>query len=237
MFGPYTRLHVSLLGVLDMRWLIAFCAASFVFVSVTMAADHSVMPLDSAAPADAISPEIAKQLAPTGIKVIRGTSRTVCEIWLYKELATSADKLPTGVNYPLMPGQLVGVIRYPKKGADFRNQDIADGVYTLRYSQQPVDGAHVGTSITRDFLLLSKADEDKSAAVLEYKPLTKQSSQAAGSNHPALLSMQKPMDGSEAIRHDEQHDWWIVRLGSKAKTAAGSSDLAISLVVVGHAAE
>ena len=41
--------------------------------------------------------------------------------------------------------------------ADFRDQGIPAGTYILRYSQQPVDGAHVGTSTTRDFLALLPA--------------------------------------------------------------------------------
>lgn len=217
------------------------CFAAFVFSlwpAVAWAVDHRVEPLASPAPADAVSPQIAALLAPSGVKVIRGSTRTVCEIWLCKEWATQDGKLPSGVNYPFQPGQLMGVIRFPKKGGDFRDQDIAEGVYTMRYGQQPVDGAHVGTSATRDFLLLLKADQDKSPAVIEYKPLTKQSAEAAGSNHPALLSLQKAEgDSAPAIRHDEGRDWWIVHLQSTAKVGGAAKDAALDFVVVGHAGE
>ena len=110
----------------------------------------------------------------------------------------------------------------------------------MRYGQQPVDGAHVGTSPTRDVLLLIDAKRDKSAKVLEYKPLTKSSASAAGTNHPALMSLQRGQgDGAKlpSIRNNEEHDWWIVRLQSKAKAGATAKDLKLDLVVAGQAAE
>lgn len=206
------------------------------------AAEHKIVPLDEPPPADEISAEIAGLLRPTGVRVVRGQSRTICDVWLCKEWPLASDKKPTGdVIYPFQPGQLVGVARYPKKASDFRDQDIADGVYTLRYGQQPVDGAHVGTSPTRDFLLLLKASEDKSAATLEYKPLTKTSAQAAASAHPLLLSLQRPAEPpaekTPSIRHDESKEWWIVTLEGQVKAGSDAKAQRFDLVVVGKAAE
>lgn len=218
----------------------AACLLSLLLVSSAWAVDHKLEPLDEPAPADAISPEVAKLLEPKGVRVVRGKSRTICDLWLCREWAAAATK-PTGdVIYPFQPGQVIGVIRYPKKGSDFRDQDIAEGVYTLRYGQQPVDGAHVGTSPTRDFLLLLKADQDKSPALPDYKALTKASAQAAGSNHPLLLSMQRlasPTAAAPAIRHEEAREWWIVTLAGNVKQADEAKKQVIELVVVGKAAE
>ena len=203
------------------------------------AADHRVEPLNEAPPADAISAEIAATLSPSGVRVIRGESRTVCDIWLCKEWEVTPGDPPLGVNYPFKPGHLIGVARYPRRGGDFRDQDIDEGVYTLRYAQQPVDGNHVGTSPTRDFLLLVNAENDKSAKPWEYENLTQSSAEAAESSHPCLLSLQRVSGDGEAptIRHEEQHDWWIVGVKSKAKADDRTSDLRIDLVVVGYAAE
>src|SRR5262245_14902975 len=122
-------------------------------VRSAVAADHHVEALAEAAPADAISPDIAALLNTEGVRLVRGSNRAVCDLWLCKEWPlTTFDS--GELLYPFEPGQLIGVVRYPRKGSDFRDQPIADGVYTLRYAQQPVDGAHVGTSPTRDFLLL-----------------------------------------------------------------------------------
>lgn len=199
------------------------------------AADHRVEPLEEALPADAVAPAIAELLNPTGFKVVRGESRTVCDVWLCKQWDTAAGERPAAVNYPFPPGALIGVARFPKKGSDFRDQDIAEGVYTLRYAQQPVDGAHVGTSPTRDFLLLMPADKDAAPAAPDYRTMVTLSAEAAGSSHPLLLSMQQAegADVKLAVRHVEEPDWWIVRFAGKTKGAT----VPVDLVIAGHAAE
>ena len=211
------------------------CCAMFLLLApaLTQGADYRVEPLAAAPPTNSIAPSIAGLLNAEGFKVLRGQSRTVCEIWLAKQWDTAEGELPAAVNYPLKPGSLVGVVRFPKKAGDFRDQDIAEGIYTLRYAQQPVDGAHVGTSPTRDFLLLLPADKDTNAGVLDYATMVKSSAEAAGSNHPLLLSLQKAADGGEALgmRHAEDLDWWIVRFTGKTK----AKDVAVELVISGHA--
>ncbi len=223
------------------RYLIAF-GCFLALVNSALAVDHRVELLKEAAPASDVSAQIAAELSPTGIRVFRGGAMPLCDIWLRKEVTAIADfKLSTEVLYPFQPGQLIGVLRFSRKGSDFRDQDIQPGVYTLRYAQQPVDGAHVGTSPTRDFLLLSNAKKDQSPATLELKPLTKQSAEAANASHPALLSLQKV--GTEAkefpaIRHNEERDWWIVAMQAQVKTGGdGPHPLVCELVIVGIAAD
>jgi hypothetical protein len=216
---------------------------AFVFVAVSSlvvsAQDYKAEKIDEAAPADELAPEIAKLLQPTGIKVVKGKSRTVCEFWLCKDWPIKGDKVGADVIYPLHPGQIIGVARYPRKGSDFRDQEIPAGVYVLRYSQQPVDGAHVGTSPTRDFLALLPAAKDRSAAVLEYKPLVSASKETAGGTHPAILSLQRLSDSTEdlAVRHNEEKEWSILRFKGKTTFMGKTADQALELVVVGHASE
>src|SRR5690606_11560078 len=105
-------------------------AALLVVPSFTLAVEHRVETVDEAAPADGLSSEIASKLEPSGVKVVRGTNRTVCTVWLCKEIETKADAvLGGGVQYPFQHGQLIGVIHYPRKGSDFRDQEIAAGTY------------------------------------------------------------------------------------------------------------
>ncbi|HUE74101.1 MAG TPA: hypothetical protein VMP01_24685 [Pirellulaceae bacterium] len=199
--------------------------------SLAVAQDYKVEKLESGPPADKLSPEIAKLIGDSGCKILRGETRTLCEIWTVKELDVSKGKTNDMVLYPLEPGQLIGVIRLPRKATDFRNQEVTSGVYTLRYGQQPVDGAHVGTFPTRDFVLLLPAEEDKSPATIgDYKTLTKASAASAGTTHPAIYPLLKPSEGeTPSIRHDEEKDWWIVRFGSGKQ--------AFDMVIVGHAEE
>jgi hypothetical protein len=224
-----------------MKRLQLFVILAFVSCQSLWAAEHRVEVLKEAPPADGLSDEVAKQLDSTGMRVIRGTTREVCDIWLCKQWTVKDGFESTAeVNYPFQMAQMVGVIRYPRKGADFRDQDIDSGVYTLRYAQQPVDGAHVGTSPTRDFFVLIAADNDEAAAAMEPEQLIGKSAEAAGSAHPAMLCLQRvrdPKADAPSIRHNEEHDWWIVR--GQGTTAAGEkkTPLPFELVIVGVAAE
>src|SRR5581483_2139225 len=86
------------------------------------AQEYKVAKIDSAAPADKIAPEISALLAPNGFKVTKGTS-TLCEIWLAREWPIAADATTGGeILYLVTPGQLIGAIRYARKGADLRDQ-------------------------------------------------------------------------------------------------------------------
>jgi hypothetical protein len=204
-----------------------------------VAQEYKAEKFEAQPPADALSPEIATMIGSIGCKVTRG-ERVLCEIWPCKEWRLADVKTNDTILYPFTPGQLIGAIRFPRKASDFRQQEIASGVYTLRYGQQPVDGAHVGTSPTRDFLLLLPADKDKSPGPIEdYKTLTKSSAASAGTNHPAILHMLKaPSEGEFLdLRHDEEKDWWILRFASMAQAGAGKTSLRVEAVIVGHAAE
>lgn len=205
----------------------------------TSAAEHRLEKLDEPAPADSISEEVAAQLSETGISVYRGETRKVCDIWLFKNVTVPALKGKGDVIYPFKQGQMLGVIRYSRSGSDFRDQDIEAGVYTLRYAHQPVDGAHVGTSPTRDFLMLLDAKRDKTLKPAGRDEMNEQSAEVAGSSHPAILSLQKVSgdNKSPSIRENAEHEWWIVRLNTNAKVGEDVKSLPLDIVVVGMASE
>ena len=206
-----------------------------------LAVDHRVEKLDEAPPADALGAEIAGKLQTTGARVIRGTSREAADIWLVKDLGVDPNAATAGgVQYPLQQGQLLGVVRYPREGSDFRDQDIPEGVYTMRYALQPVDGAHVGTFPTRDFILLSKAADDQTAAPVDTMTLVERSFDASETAHPAMLALLKLDEKAESypgISHNEERDWWIVRLEAATKAGEQAGKLPLDIVVAGYVEE
>jgi hypothetical protein len=204
------------------------------------AVDYKIEPLEAAADVEGLSEEIAGQLAPTGIKVLRGT-RTFCEMWPAKSWATKAGFMPSAsVLYPFSVGELMGVVRYKLKGEDFRGQEIAPGAYTLRYGLQPVDGNHAGTSPTRDFLLLLPIEKDTTVAPIEEQNLFKLSAEVAGGTHPTMLLLM-PFEGASddlpQIAHDEESERWSVLFAGSGSSDGKSDKVPVNLVVVGKAAE
>lgn len=215
-------------------WLFLVAAAR-----LATAADYRVEPSKDPA-SDVVPKGIAAQISDAGIKVMRDEKRTVCEIWPAKAWPTTPDFKPTSaVLYPFQVGQLMGVVRFKRKSHDFKDQEIESGVYTLRYGNQPVDGNHVGTSDTRDFLLLVPADADLSPEPMAEKDLFKLSAKAAGTKHPAMFSLVKPQPSGDApaVRHDDEHDWWILRFAADPKADASRLGSVIELVVAGKTTE
>ncbi len=218
--------------------LVLLLAASFVGAPAARAEDGAP-PLKEAPPKE-LSADVIKALADGGHRVT-ADGKVVCDIWLAKEWSAKAKFAPTlSMLYPFEPGELIGAIRYPKRANDFRNQQIRPGVYTLRFGLQPEDGSHVGTSETRDFVMLLPAAKDaKPARLADVKAMFKQSAEVARATHPAILPLLAVPEGgkSPAVRHLEDRALWSVRLAGKAKAGERVSDLPIEIVVVGHAPE
>jgi len=219
-----------------MSLLLAFLLS----VAPLQADEYSLEKFDQAPPTDKLAKPVAATLEESGIAVKRSEESTLCNIWLCKTWDVKDGFKPTlQVLYPFKLGQLIGVVEYKRRAADFRDQTIDKGVYTIRYTQQPVDGNHVGTSPTQDFFVLLKAEDDKTADILPYEKLVELSAAAAESNHPAILPLKMKQSKAEApsIRHVEDDDWWIVQLQSAAKDGKKTSPLAFELVLVGTTSE
>ena len=220
--------------------LLLGCAVASV-ASLALADDEYTAVVTKDPPGDMVSKEIAAQLSPTGVKVLRGPKRTVAEIWTAKAWPTKPDFKPSGsVLYPFEVGQLMGVVRFRRKTNDFKDQEIGSHVYTLRYGLQPVDGNHVGTSDTRDFLLMLPADADITPANMPEKEMFKLSAKAAESKHPAIMSLVKPQGDAgklPAVRHIEDHDWWVVRLAADPAADTSQPGAVIDVVVAGKGGE
>jgi hypothetical protein len=216
------------------RWFAA--AAVILFASATAhGADYRVEATSDPPPSE-LAADVVAQLAPKGLKVIQGEKRVVCEVWPAKSWKVKGDFKPSDtILYPFEVGELIGALRFPRKGADFRGQDIASGVYTLRYGNQPVDGNHVGTFDTRDFLLMVPSGDDQSPATIAEADLFKESAESAGSTHPAIMPLLKPeKPGPAALRHVEEKDWWALHVPGKDSKGG---DQSVELIVVGKAAE
>lgn len=204
-------------------------------------AEYRVEAIKGGEPPEQLSEAVAAQIGTEGFRVIRGADTTLCEVWLRKQIPAKADFKPSAqLLYPFQEGDLLGVIRYVRRGSEFRDQPLSRGVYTLRYALQPVDGNHVGTSETRDFLLLVRAEDDESAEPMEIDQLNELACDAAESTHPAMLCLQKAQEDAgdlPAVRHQEDTDWWIVQFTAQTVAGDKAQQLPVALVVVGIADE
>jgi len=166
-------------------------------------------------PAD-LSPEIVAALGGTGYKIVGSGGATYAELWFRN---SSVDGPVTGeleVSWNTVAhGTLIGAIRYPGKGEDRRGQVIQPGVYTLRFSFYPMNGAHQGLEPSRDFLILSPAAIDRDpTATPKFAELMQMSRHASHTQHPAVLSCWKAEDDWHAGLAQVGEDWVLsVKVG------------------------
>lgn len=219
------------------RWtLVATSCLVLLAASIVVAEDGKLTVVEKA-PAG-LADKVSTALNPSGQQVT-AAGGTIGTVWLVKQLEAKADFKPSlSVKYPLTPGQLVGAIEVVKKSefTDFRGQDVAAGVYTLRYGQQPVDGNHVGTSDLADFLLAIPAKLDTDPALLKMsEAMHKLSAKTSGSNHPAIFSLLPPKadEKTPALTHDTGKHFWILSLTADGKSGSAAVKVPLRLVIVG----
>ena len=160
---------------------------------------------------------------------VSGPGGAWCEIWLAKTLPVGPKSSDAAITLNVAQGSLLGILHFPNKGADRRGQVIPAGVYTLRYSLFPVDGAHSGVAPQRDFALLTPiASDPDPAAKPAYEELIKSSGKASGTPHPAVLSLETPPPGAAtpSVVKEGEHDWVLT---------VKAGDLTFSVIVVGKA--
>jgi hypothetical protein len=190
------------------------------------AQDYKLEPIATAAPG--LPAAYASVIQTQGFRV-NGASGVWCEVWLAKSLPVGAKPDDAAISFGIDQGTLIGVIRFPGKGNDRRGQTIAPGLYALRYSRFPVDGAHSGVAPQRDFALMTPlaADPDP-ASKPAFEDLVKLSAKASGTPHPAVLSMETPPSGAAApsVVKEGENDWTLT---------FKAGNLTFSIIVVGKA--
>jgi hypothetical protein len=216
------------------------CAVLLFFLapSVAPADDFKVEAIKDGPPAG-VAPEIASALNGQGYRITDDQGKPFGEIWLRKAVPTTAK--PAGakgaVQFPfLAEGELLGVLHLVGEAHDYRDQTIEKGLYTMRYGLQPINGDHLGVSPFRDYTLLLPAAKDKATAAVARKKLETESSEAAGTNHPAVFFMlSAPAGAPVAMIHDEDPEAWRVVLPLSLAVEGESKPIAhpVSFVVSG----
>ena len=200
---------------------------TFTLAAGSLWAQYKIEPAGT--PPPELAPAISQALQQQGTKILDAGGKVYCEIWLRSTLPAGAKSAEESVTLPTIPhGTLLGGIRFTAQGADRRGQSIKPGVYTLRYSLQPLNGDHLGVSLQRDFLVLSPAADDKDVnATPDFATLMGMSRKASGTPHPAVLSMWSA-GASDAAGFAKQGDSdWVLT------TKIGST--AVSVILIGHA--
>jgi hypothetical protein len=181
-----------------MRFVVALVVLTFP-MNLIAAEPTFTAKVEKVEPPEKLAEPVRKLLDPEAL-VVRDGETVVMRVWFRAEIPVKAteEQIKNGITYREIPeGTLVGAIEFPAKFTDFRKQELAAGVYTLRFAVQPDIGDHTGTSPHPDFCLLCPADEDKDAEPIDKKKLIEVSSKVNEGRHPAVLLMW-PNNGKDA---------------------------------------
>ena len=176
-------------------------AQSYKVVTAAVAAPQEL----SSAVRDTLSGEALQVTGPNGV---------LCEVWLRKAVPTAAT--PTQDKEiafgQIAEGTLLGAIRFPSGGVDYRGTGIKPGVYTLRYALIPEDGNHLGAAPPqRDFLLLGPAAGDTNPATVTRDQTLDLSRAVTGMRHPTVWSLSPSTAAAlPAMTHQDDPDCWML---------------------------
>ncbi len=164
------------------------CAAS--------AADLTLKVTDKAPPSE-INESIRSLLQPKAVQLVEG-DKPVIELWLARELnLQSKPSSPATALDALKQTTLLGAVSFASSRKDYREDEIAKGVYTVRFAQQQQDGNHLGTAEFTSFAVLVPAKLDGGPdAIKDYKQLVNTSSKETSTDHPMVISL-RPVNSAE----------------------------------------
>jgi hypothetical protein len=220
--NPVSRSNI--LASRMVKFLMIRCLLLFSCAVLASAQDYKLEPIATAAPG--LPAAYASVIDSKGYRVV-GPSGPWCEIWFRRSISTGAKPSDAAITLPIAQGTLLGILRFPGKGADRRDQTVKSGTYTMRYSNYPVDGAHQGVAPQRDFALLTPIANDPDAnAMPQFEKLVEQS-KTSGTPHPVVLSLEPPSGTTfPALTKEGEHDVVLnVKVG----------DLPVAVIVAGKA--
>jgi hypothetical protein len=162
-----------------------------ILAAASLQAQYKAEP--AAAIPGAVPAALAGVLEKQGTKILDGKGQVVAELWFRSTPPPASPQKEDSVTWTgVAHGTLIGVAHFPARFADRRGNPINPGVYTMRFSFYPVNGDHQGVAPQRDFLVLSKVEDDADPnATIPFEALMGLSKKAAGAPHPLVFSMWK----------------------------------------------
>jgi hypothetical protein len=209
--------------------------ALLLVASALSAAELTLKVVDQAPP-KALDAAISATLQKKAIQLLDG-DKPVYEFWFVSELPlTSKPASPAKALDSAKQATLLGAVSVPKAMKDYRDDELAAGVYTMRFALQPQDGNHLGSAEFTYFAVLVPAKLDtKPGGISDYKPLVKASSKETATDHPVILSLRpaSSTDGDLPKLNEPAPEHKSVRVRVPAKAGEEKTSVVFEVVYEG----
>jgi len=191
--------------------------AAFLFLMVgTLFSEELRLNVEEKEAPKSVSDEIRASLSNRTVQLLDG-EKPVFEFWFRKTLPL--EKKPESSPQALKSikvATLIGVVKVHESKRDYRDDDLYDGVHTMRFGIIPEDGNHLGASQYPYFVLLTSCKIDlKLGGFKSVKELIKASSEDTASEHPMVMSLwpvSLPLGDLPALKEPAAPDHKSVRI-------------------------
>lgn len=197
---------------------------SLLLSGLIQASEFSVKSVTKAAPSE-LGDSIKGELGEEAIQISKG-DKPLYEFWLASSVTlNSAIDAPNRALSAIKQTTLLGAVKVIDSERDYRDDELFDGTYTIRFGLRPDDGNHLGTSNYRYFAVLIAAKNDQELGkITRSRQLVKASSKTNPNDHPLILSL-FPVNSSDKAELSVQEpapEHTALRLSLAAKTAEGA---------------
>lgn len=178
---------------------------------------------------DSVPAATRELLAADGVAVQSGDV-VVASFWMRNAPFEGEPASGFGVRFDNIPeGAFLGVMEFPEKGSDYREQSVPPGVYTIRFGLHPEDGNHMGVAPSRDFGLLCPVDKDTEVGEnYDFDGIVELSANV-GNPHPTVARLELPEGDAHPNLWENDYSHWVLDLA-----VAGT---VVGIVVDGHSEE
>ena len=185
---------------------------------------------DSGAPVPEAVPDAAREMISDEGVTVKAGDVAVVRFWMRTAAFEGEPAGGFGIRFDNIPeGAFLGVLEFPERGSDFREQSVPAGLYTIRFGLHPEDGNHMGVAPSRDFALLSPVDKDiEIARNFDFDGMVELSAEV-GNPHPTVARIELPEGESGPNLWENDYEHWVLDLPV--------ADTVVGIVVEGHAEE
>ena len=199
-----------------------------------VAAEFAVKVVQKEPPKE-VDESIRKTLQTSAVQLLEA-AKPVFEFWLSADIPLqSKPESPTKAMDAIKQSTVLGVVAVASNTRDYKDNDLASGVYTMRFGLQPQDGNHLGTAEFPYFAVLVSAKRDsKIDGITDYKTLVKASKEGTASDHPIILSLQpaSSAEGDTPKLNEPAPEHKSVRLKIPARVAGTGEQTSVILELV-----
>ncbi len=211
----------------SMRAYGAALAAVLAAAPLAQAQEYTASPVG--APPDSVPAATREAVVEEGVGVKVGDT-VVARFWMRSVPFEGEPAGGFGVRFDDVPeGAFLGVLEFPAKASDFREQSVPPGVYTIRFGLHPEDGNHMGVAPSRDFALLCPVAKDSEIAKnYDFDGIVELSAEV-GNPHPTVARLELPEGDQGPNLWENDYEHWVLDLAV--------ADTVVGIVVDGHAEE